>query len=453
MVKTPKPSGPPTFAVQKLARLESGSKYRPSKATSYVESAWDKPHYTTQRPHIEGYETLNTKVDSLVSHWSDDFRSSFAGSDSASMQVTWETAANAKGIMGLRLINTESGADTTSKSVTIYGDVESSWSSLDLIRKDQRAPLVKKLTSLMKTSAPIDMNQAIADSLSDIVFAPDGSMVIRVPGGTLAPYSDGAYQVTVTNPQPYLSEDGIRTMKAAMASPTAPTVAPPSPSTQAKKSVDCAKEKCIALTFDDGPGPYTSKLLDELKQADTRATFFVLGPAVQSNPSLVRRMATMGMDIGNHTWSHSQLTKLSDSAVNDEISRTTKAIKTAAGVDPIAVRPPYGDYNDKTPHGGFAFIMWDDDTLDWKNRNVEETTKRALDQATNGGIILMHDIHPTTVQAVPGIIAELKKRGYNLVTVSQLLGKLDPSKVYSERMPATASSSPTPSPTSAAPTK
>nr|WP_275586572.1 polysaccharide deacetylase family protein [Geodermatophilus normandii] len=190
---------------------------------------------------------------------------------------------------------------------------------------------------------------------------------------------------------------------------------------------------CVALTFDDGPGPYTAQLLHELADAGVPATFFVLGGNVAAMPDLVRRAATEGHAIGSHTWSHPRLPLLTGEQIADEVDRTTAALFDA-GVTTDLLRPPYGETDDRVADVvgdlGYAQVLWDVDTQDWLNRDIATTTQRALDGAHPGAIVLMHDIHPTTVQAVPGIIDALQARGYTLVTVPQLLGAVDPGAAY-----------------------
>jgi peptidoglycan/xylan/chitin deacetylase (PgdA/CDA1 family) len=192
--------------------------------------------------------------------------------------------------------------------------------------------------------------------------------------------------------------------------------------------------RCVALTFDDGPGKYTAQLLDELAAARAPATFFLVGRNVAKYPDLVAREVADGHAVGNHSWDHHSLVTLPPDAVAAELDQTTAAIQAAAGVGTTLVRPPYGATNDQVAAAlaarGDAAIMWSVDTEDWKNRDVALTTQRALAGAAPGSIILMHDIHPTTVQAVPGIIDQLRAAGYTLVTVPQLLGAITPGQTY-----------------------
>lgn len=202
-------------------------------------------------------------------------------------------------------------------------------------------------------------------------------------------------------------------------------------------AADCAVAACIALTFDDGPADYTWTLLDELAGKGVHATFFVLGSMAEKHPEVLTRMAAEGHVVGNHSWSHPRLTSLSVEGAGWQIDATAAVVQQATGVAPTLVRPPYGLSNDTVlavlAERGDASILWSVDTEDWRNRDVGITTQRALAGAAPGAIILMHDIHPSTVQAVPGIVDQLQAAGYTLVTVPELLGPTDPGQVYRSR--------------------
>lgn len=203
-------------------------------------------------------------------------------------------------------------------------------------------------------------------------------------------------------------------------------------------------KKIIALTFDDGPSTDetngTSDLLDLLEQYDSKATFFCLGNRLNDESApLLKRMVELGCEIGNHSYDHAQLTKLDAKGVRDEIDTTNELIKKYSGRDCRIIRPPYGAAdNDIVPANvSQPFIMWDMDTLDWKTKNaasVISLVEKYKEQDWDGAVILMHDIHPTTIEACKTIIPELVNDGYQLVTVSELAYlkgvKLEPGKSY-----------------------
>lgn len=186
-------------------------------------------------------------------------------------------------------------------------------------------------------------------------------------------------------------------------------------------------EPYIALTFDDGPNPSTTpRLLDILKERGVRATFFVLGSRAAQHPELLRRIAEEGHEIANHSWNHPQLPKLTVAAAEKQITDTDDAIFNATGQHAVYMRPPYGamrgplqEHLNKTL--GISFIYWTIDPLDWKNRDPKLVHQRIVEQATPGAIVLAHDIHPTTVDAMPQVLDDLAAKGYRFGTLSQMV--------------------------------
>ncbi|MFZ4775082.1 MAG: polysaccharide deacetylase family protein [Terrimicrobiaceae bacterium] len=191
----------------------------------------------------------------------------------------------------------------------------------------------------------------------------------------------------------------------------------------------------IALTFDDGPSAtLTPKLLDILKERGVKATFFVLGECVAANPDVLKRAADEGHEIGNHSWDHKAFTKAGGAGVASQINQANAAIENATGKKPVIVRPPYGATNATitkrlNDEFGLKVIMWDVDPLDWKNRNSERVTGEILKNTKPGSIVLAHDIHATTVNAMPATIDGLLAKGYKFVTVSELLAMDRPQPV------------------------
>lgn len=180
----------------------------------------------------------------------------------------------------------------------------------------------------------------------------------------------------------------------------------------------------VALTFDDGPSPSTTPaLLDILSKKNTLATFFMLGSMAENNPDIVKRIEREGHEIANHTMYHQNLVWLSPEEIQSDINASKAVFSNIIKRTPALTRPPYGNYNDvvssivNTP-----LILWSVDTLDWQNRNPETILNITLNQVHDGAIILLHDIHPTSVEAVPAIIDALRKRGYEFTTVSELAG-------------------------------
>ncbi len=186
--------------------------------------------------------------------------------------------------------------------------------------------------------------------------------------------------------------------------------------------------KVIAYTFDDGPHPQnTPRLLDMLKERGIKATFFLIGKSAATWPDVVKRIVAEGHEVANHTWDHAQLTHMKESSVLQELQSTHDAIVKACGVAPILYRPPYGAVTMSQKkmiheHLGYPTILWDVDPEDWKApRSAEKVHDEVIAQTRAGSIILCHDIHPTTVDAMPRTLDELKARGFQFVTVTQLI--------------------------------
>ena len=230
------------------------------------------------------------------------------------------------------------------------------------------------------------------------------------------------------------------------------------------------------MTFDDGPSAAnTPRLLDILKQRKIHATFFFVGQCVQDNPEIVKRIVAEGHEIGNHSWSHPDLAKMSDASVQNEIQKTQDAIIAACGQAPKLMRPPYGAFTARQrawAHGtwGFDIILWDVDPLDWKFRNADHVHAEILKQTVAGSIVLSHDIHKTTVDAMPETLDALAAKGFKFVTVSELIAMDHPATPKPKASPApkaakgakpapaeapasTTPATPTPAATPAAPAK
>lgn len=177
----------------------------------------------------------------------------------------------------------------------------------------------------------------------------------------------------------------------------------------------------VALTYDDGPSIYTPQILDVLEQYHARATFFEVGNRVGMYPKTVKRIDGMGCELGNHSYDHANLGIADAGKVQTELSQTDSKIKSLTGKVPALVRPPYGSIggnlrsNAKRP-----LILWSIDTLDWKTRNAASVYASVMNYVKDGDIILMHDLYLSTVNASKQIIPELIRRGYQLVTVSEL---------------------------------
>lgn len=186
---------------------------------------------------------------------------------------------------------------------------------------------------------------------------------------------------------------------------------------------DIGEEKRIAITFDDGPHRlYTPKLLDGLKERGIHATFFLVGENIGNNEALVKRMAEEGHLIGNHTFSHVQLTKMKKEDACREVQQTNERICAVTGSPVLYIRPPYGSWNDELQAEiPMTVTLWNLDSEDWKSQNTGKIVELVESEAKEGSIILLHDIFDTSVEAALRIVDDLTAQGYTFVTVDELL--------------------------------
>ena len=183
----------------------------------------------------------------------------------------------------------------------------------------------------------------------------------------------------------------------------------------------------LAMTFDDGPHPsLTPKLLDILKERNIKCTFFVIGKNAKMYPKIIQRMIAEGHEVANHTWTHCSLTSRSDAQIRSELQQSEDALVAAANYRPHLIRPPYGAINTRIKQFmfsefGYSTIMWSVDPQDWRRPGVSVVTNRLVNGARPGSIMLAHAIHPPTIQAMPSMFDQLLAKGYQFVTVSQLM--------------------------------
>ena len=182
------------------------------------------------------------------------------------------------------------------------------------------------------------------------------------------------------------------------------------------------KEKVVALTFDDGPdSEKTEALLDMLKENQVPATFFLIGAQVEENAELVKRMDAEGHQIGIHTWSHVDLSCLSEQEQRDEIEKSKDKLISLIGEKDFVVRPPFGQMNEVLEQWiEYPMILWSIDTEDWTGKRVIDMTVETAEQVRDGDIILMHDISENSIEGAKAIIDELKRMGYTFLTIEKL---------------------------------
>ncbi|MFF0015944.1 polysaccharide deacetylase family protein [Streptomyces sp. NPDC005374] len=277
-----------------------------------------------------------------------------------------------------------------------------------------------------------DDRSALAGELVDMAFTADGGLRVTFNPGAVGAGAAGSYVVTLPRATvtPWLSAFGKRAQEQSVSpsgsldlgATATPTPAVPTHTASGDDDTDCEQVKCVALTFDDGPSAaYTGTLLTYLAQYDARATFFTVGQNVVAHPELVRAEARAGSEVGNHSWSHPDLTKLTAEEVAYQLNRTSAAIKAATGQAPTLFRPPYGAVDSTVRHATrLSPVLWTLDTEDWKYPDASKVAQSVISKVKRNDVVLMHDIHPTSVAAVPQILRTLSAQGYHFVTVSHL---------------------------------
>lgn len=408
-------------------------------------------------PVVPGARRLNTAVTDWATATQQRFIKDHAPATvteaaAPELNVSWNVVVASGDVVGVELSTyLFAGADGATSQRSVYSDVAADevWAGEDLLSVDGRAACARVVVQAVERSGRAVFPEVDGDPegtrglFDDVDFDPLGGMLITVSEGVISPMSEGLITVRIPDglATAWLSREGravreaVRSgatySKAAASAPTAPPTTPGaapsgSPTTQTAsprpgRSVDCRKIACVALTFDDGPAPTTPGLLDILRKAKVRATFFVIGRNVTAQPQVVRREVAEGHVVGNHTWSHRDLAALSAEDQQREVDLTSEEL-AKVGVRTTLLRPPYGSFDKRSRRLGSALVLWDVDPLDWRDHDAALIARRVVSSAHRGSIVLLHDIHPTTVAAVPAIIQGLRAKGLTLVTVPEVLG-------------------------------
>lgn len=198
--------------------------------------------------------------------------------------------------------------------------------------------------------------------------------------------------------------------------------APPKTKTAKQRNID-PKKPMVALTYDDGPGTATNRILDTLEKHGAVATFFDTGERISQYPKIAQREVALGCEVASHSYNHKDFKKMSAAQIKADVQRTDAAFQKAIGKKPTLFRPPYGNYNQTVQKNvPYPIIIWSVDTLDWKSRNADSVLK-SIQKVGNldGKVILMHGIYDSTAKATEKLVPDLIQKGYQLVTVSELI--------------------------------
>lgn len=285
-------------------------------------------------------------------------------------------------------------------------------------------------TGTEPTSANFDQFEIDKQGNFVVLFKPGqvanesvGTVKITVPVDTITPLLKPASLKLFPEAAQSLAE---AERKAAEAAAKAAKEAESAKPQQNNGKTDCTVKKCVALTFDDGPGVYTAQFLDLFKKYDAKVTYFVIGRQVPARTELVARAAREGHDIGIHTWDHPDIKKLGDAEILSQVNRTNQAIVSATGKSSYLFRPPYGSYNPSAiALTQKSFVMWSVDPEDWKYKDPNTIYQNVMANTKSGSVVLSHSIYPATLEAYKRIIPDLIQKGYTLVTVSDMFN-IDP---------------------------
>ena len=410
-------------------------------------------------PVLTGASALNRTLRSRVVRQLKEFRDASGGDapilPKPELNVDWQLAAASPEAVGVRLRTGEFLGTSWGNSTRTYWFDPHTGKAAGSTGLLAGRPALERLTALVKEAladrgAQVELSRVKADAglFDSMAFNRNGDLVVEFDDCEVGRCSLGRVAVAIPAQQaaPLLSELGRRAQQAvrdAARRSTVPEVPPFTPSTSSPGAVsggaggvDCRTRKCVALTFDDGPGPYTGRLLNVLAEHRARATFFTLGGSAAAEPALIRRMSMEGHLVANHSWAHKDLSKQPSSKVADSLGKTSDAVAEVIGQRPTLVRPPYGavstQVRDVARQMGCAVVTWDVDSQDQSTKNATEIADRVVHAAHPGAIILMHDIHRETVDAVPDILKRLRGNGYSFVTVPELYGPagMQPGRMY-----------------------
>ncbi len=388
-------------------------------------------------PVLPGFPDLNESLRSEVAAELTGYRSR-ADSRAGEFNVSWNLIGVSERAVGVSLLTVRSSAASESRHVTVhwYDRVgrrlvspeqlfkPSGWTALLTL-------LSRDLCVNQQLGSTVAIDRLAADGRLAVAFAPDGGAVLQLDDPEPS-HDDTIAVISAAQVSSWLSAAGRHAQDAAVhpralsspppsSGPTSPATAAypvdpspspkpskvqtPSPPGKERPRVDCRQHQCVTLTFDDGPGPYTARLLEILRVANAPATFFMIGEHVDTFPALTKQVADAGFEIGNHSYTHPDLTRMSSAEITDQLARTDAAILRVTGRRPTLLRPPYGardaHVDRLAARAGLAEVLWDVDTLDWKYRDAKVVRGAVKRDVRRGSIILLHDIHPTTVQAVP----------------------------------------------------
>ncbi|WP_165975671.1 polysaccharide deacetylase family protein [Actinomadura rubrisoli] len=390
-------------------------------------------------PRIPGADPLTRRlaaaVGEAIRHFAADTADSapLPGGGTPELNVQWSLTAASDQVVGVRLVTWQFlGSSGGESRQTFWYDVATRavHASADLVNgRDGLGALAEHVRDRLGSRANPAQVRADAQTFPSLAFNEAGDLVAEFSDYTVAPGSAGRVAVAVDRAahDPMLSAFGRRARDAALTVRPHPALMSGDPASRpSPPRVDCARAKCVALTFDDGPSAYTREMLRAFAVHRARATFFVVGDNAAADPGLLRQAATAGHEIGNHTQSHRDLTRLPTMQINSDVQRTQDVLRGALGWCPTLLRPPYGATNSTVAGVAKSLdlvqVLWNVDSQDWREREAKAVADRVVRQARPGAVILLHDGHKPTADAMPDVLKRLAGQGYTFVTVTELMG-------------------------------
>nr|WP_242422327.1 polysaccharide deacetylase family protein [Nocardiopsis sp. TSRI0078] len=403
-------------------------------------------------PRFEGAEPFAQGLAAQVDQEVRDFRG--GSRQPVSLEIGWEVVAAGHGVLGVRLVRTEEDYHGLRQGYgTYWYDVSTGHTAYatELLADDAA---LERLNGIVR-EAFADEEDVDVEGLHPVMrtydsmgFNTDGDLVVEFDDGHLSPVVEGhpptsepGRMVAVVPSEqalPLLSDLGGRARKASLAEEPvlavkAPVTEPDSPPavpgvvSAGAPGVDCAKDKCIALTFDDGPARATPHLLDLLAEEDVRASFFLNGDPTLTRPGVLRRAYAEGHEIGSHNDLHEHMPKhFAGEELAGQVAAVSAMVRRQTGHTVKLFRPPFGDSSPKVlgeiGRQGMAEILWSQDSEDWTDTSRDEIVESVVEQAEPGAVVLLHDTLSPTLAAVPEIIERLRGQGYAFATVSQVYG-------------------------------
>ncbi len=411
-------------------------------------------------PRFEGAEAFSRGLAARVDQEVRDFRG--ASRDPVSLGIGWEVAAAGHGVLGVRLVRTEEDYHGLRQGYgTYWYDTATGHTAYatELLADDAA---LEKLNGIVREAfagdpdVDVESLHPVMRTYDSMGFNTDGDLVVEFDDGHLSPVVEGhpptsepGRMVAVVPSEkalPLLSDLGERARRASLAEDPvlaveAPSNAPgPSPGVPGVVSsggtdVDCAKDKCVALTFDDGPAKTTPHLLDLLAEEDVTASFFLNGDPALTRPGVLRRAYAEGHEIGSHNDLHEHMPKhFAGEELAGQVAAVSAMVRRQTGHTVKLFRPPFGDSSPEVlgeiGRQGMAEILWSRDSGDWTGASRDEIVENVVGQAEPGAVVLLHDTLAPTLAAAPEIIERLRGQGYVFATVSQVYGGPEAGESY-----------------------